>query len=449
MRFFLTPDMMPDGETLAQLEQLARVPGLQNHIAVLPDIHRKSRNPSPTGTVVAAKNALVPRAIDTGINCGMRMIRTDIDARALTPPVLDDLFGKLKSAIPVLEHEPEIFSPQQVAEILVTGGRWSQKEFGLSDLELDCIENRGTMPAETNDAEAILASMPERAIKKAGRCLGTLGDGNHFLELQEIAEVLNRDLAHRLGLSKGRAFFMLHTGSRSVGSAMMKAYLKEMEEKLHSSWPTATGGPICSIPADSAEGERFIRALAAASNFGYANRIVITEKLRTAVRQVLHDETLEMPLLYDCGHVSISAEMWRGERLWIHRHGASRALPPSLLQEHPVFSQTGQPLPIPGSMGHDSYVGVAGEKAVETFYSVNHGAGRVLDKSEALSRFTEAQIEREMLNKNIRLYRYGSDKIAEQAPASFKNIAQVIEAMSAMLLATPVVRLRPLAVLKG
>jgi len=214
------------------------------------------------------------------------------------------------------------------------------------------------------------------------------------------------------------------------------------------------------MPADSEEGIRFARAVAAASNFGFANRIAITEKLREAVRKVLRDKTLRLPLLYDCAHVSIKPEQWNGatdgacgaagaEKLWVHRHGASRALPPSKMADHPIFSQTGQPVPIPGSMGHDSYVGVADERTAETFYSVNHGAGRVMDKPEALAQFTDTAVEQEMREKNIRLYRYGADHIAEQAPAAFKDISQVIRAMSAFSLARPVVRLRPVAVLKG
>lgn len=194
---------------------------------------------------------------------------------------------------------------------------------------------------------------------------------------------------------------------------------------------------------------KFARAISAASNFGFANRIAITERLRAAVRKTLRDESLPLPLLYDCAHVSIKLESWNGEKLWVHRHGGSRALPPSQMREHPVFSQTGQPVPVPGSMGHASYIGVAGEKTVDTFYSINHGAGRVLDKPEAVAQFTAAQVEKEMRDKNIRLYRYGADNIAEQAPSSFKDITRVIKAMAALSLARPVVRLRPVAVLKG
>jgi tRNA-splicing ligase RtcB len=166
----------------------------------------------------------------------------------------------------------------------------------------------------------------------------------------------------------------------------------------------------------------------------------------------LRDETLALPLLYDCAHVSIQLEPWNGGKLWVHRHGASRALPPSKFSAHPVFSKTGQPVPIPGSMGHASYVGVADERTVESFYSVNHGAGRVMDKPEAMAHFTERQVESEMRAKNIRLYRYPSGQdgsIAEQAPGSFKDISQVVRAMLVLSLAKPVVRLRPVAVLKG
>ncbi len=447
LKFFLTPELMPDAETVAQLENLANATGLAYHVAVLPDVHRKSRNLSPTGTVVAAKNRIVPRAVDTGINCGMRMVRTDIDVRDLGVPVLDEIFDELRRTIPVLEHEHDALSAEEVAGILVQGGQWSQKRFGLSEEELSCIENRATMPVDTTEAAAIMASMPEQAIKKGLRSFCTIGAGNHFLELQEIIEVLDRDVARLLGLSEGKAVFMLHTGSRTLGSRMMKLYLAELEEKFR---PAQHGTPIWSMPADSEEGVKYARAVSAASNFGFANRIALTEKLRAAMRKALCDDALQMPLLYDCAHVSIKLEEWHGgEKLWVHRHGASSALPPSRCASHPVFSKTGQPVPIPGSMGHHSFIGVAEENAVETFCSVNHGAGRVMDKPEALARFTEQQIHSEMEAKNIRLYRYGSDNIAEQAPSSFKDISQVIRAMSALALARPVVRVRPVAVLKG
>jgi tRNA-splicing ligase RtcB len=447
IKLFLSPQMMPDTETMVQLEQLAHTRGLAHHVAVLPDVHRKSRNISPTGTVVVSKDTIVPRAVDTGINCGMRMVRTDIEVREFTTSVLDRLFAELQATIPVYTHENETLHDDDVYDILVKGGAWSQKHFGLSDEEMHCIEEKGTMPTDAKSAQEILAAMPKKSIKKGRRMLGTLGDGNHFLELQEIVEVLDGEIARALGLVKGQAFFMLHTGSRAVGSKMMKGFLHENEES--DTRKSELDSPIWTLPVDSERGLKYACSVSAASNFGFANRIAITEMLRRAARKIFADQTLRLPLLYDCAHVSIKKEQWKGESLWIHRHGASRALPAAHCGDHPIFSKTGQPVPIPGSMGHHSYVGVADIRAAEAFFSVNHGAGRLMDKPEASMQFTEQQIETELREKKIRLYRYYSDNIAEQAPGSFKDISQVIETMSALALAKPVVKLRPVAVLKG
>ena len=302
------------------------------------------------------------------------------------------------------------------------------------------------MPTDTGDADAIVASLPAKALRKGRRGYGTIGAGNHFLELQEVAEVLDQDLARQLGLRLGDTVFMLHTGSRGVGSKTMKDHVERLEARWRD---PGSPSPLWTLPADSEDGRRFARAVSAASNFGFANRIAITERLRSAARRTLHDPSLRLPLLVDCAHVSIKPERWNGEALWVHRNGGSRALPPSALEGHPRFASTGQPIPIPGSMGDASYIGVAAEGAVDTYHSVNHGAGRVLDKPEAAARYSTADIQREMYEKGIRLYRYGGADIAEQAPGSFKDISQVVQAMRAHALATLVVRLKPLATLKG
>jgi len=203
------------------------------------------------------------------------------------------------------------------------------------------------------------------------------------------------------------------------------------------------------IPADSHQGRRFVQAVYAASNFGFVNRMAITEALRNAVRTTFGEPELAMPLLFDCSHVTIQQEEHHGERVWVHRHGANVALPPSRCADHPVFSQTGQPIPVPGSMGSDSYVGVGVEGNAATYCSANHGAGRVLDKPQAMAQFTERGVEEEMMARHIRLYRGGTMNIAEQAPGSFKDIRRVIEVMRALEIAQPVVRVRPLATMKG
>ncbi|MDQ7065417.1 MAG: RtcB family protein [candidate division KSB1 bacterium] len=444
IRFFLSETMLPDDQTRHQLQRLAAAEGLVSHVAVLPDIHRKHRNISPTGTAVATRNTLLPRAVDTGICCGMRMFKIGIPAREMSPERLDRLFAQIQKTVPVLFHEEDVLSKEEVLDVLLHGGRWAIQRFGLPESELEFIEDGGVFLTDAPSVERLVAAMPKKSLKKGRKCFGTIGDGNHFLELQEIVDILDFEAARWLGLEKGHTMFMLHTGSRSVGSKMMKHYLKEFESQLG-----MNGEHIWAVNADSEMGRNYVLAIAAACNFGFANRMAITEQVRAAVRAVFADDSLKLPLLYDCAHVSIKHERWNGDRVWVHRHGASRALPASQMADHPVFARTGQPVPIPGSMGHDSYIGVADVGAERTFFSVNHGAGRVLDKPEAVRQYTEADVEQEMRRKNIRLYRYGSDNIAEQAPGSFKNISQVLEAMQALQLARPVVRLRPLAVLKG
>lgn len=447
IRFFLTDKAMPDEQVVAQLRYLAKAEGIVSHVSVLPDIHLKARNVSPTGTAVATKKTLLPRAVDTGINCGIRMIRTGIDVSEFDPPILDALFYEIQKTVPVLFHEDDVLSKDEIPELLFQGSEWVIKRFNLDSSELDYIEDRGMFATEAQTIEDILACMPRKSLKKGRKCFGTLGDGNHFLELQEIVEILDGETAAMWGLEKGQAIFMLHTGSRSVGSKMMKHYLKVWEPEF---LPRQSGDtPIWAIPEHSDEGRQYTMALAAASNFGFANRMAITEQIRLAVRNVFHDQNLQLPLLYDCGHVSIKKEDWQGEQVWIHRHGASRALPAAYMKNHPLFAKTGQPLPIPGSMGHDSYIGAADIMCEQAFFSVNHGAGRVMDKPEASQAFSELDVENELKKKRIRLYRYGSDNIAEQAPGSFKNISEIIQIMQDLRLARPVVRLRPVAVLKG
>ena len=177
--------------------------------------------------------------------------------------------------------------------------------------------------------------------------------------------------------------------------------------------------------------------------------MAITEALRNAVRTTFAAPDLKLPLLFDCSHVTIQEEEHGGETLWVHRHGANAAMPPSRCAGHPVFGRTGQPIPIPGSMGSDSYIGVGVEGNAATYCSANHGAGRVLDKPQAALQFSTAGVEAEMAARHIRLYRGGTMDIAEQAPGSFKDIRAVVDVMQRLQIAQPVVRVRPLATLKG
>jgi tRNA-splicing ligase RtcB len=477
VHMFVSPEIMPGQDALDELIELARTEGLTHHIAAMPDVHYKGRNPAPTGIVLASRDRLVPFAVDKGINCGMRMVRSDLPASACTERMLDALYTELQRQVPIQPNKDTLLSKKEVRRALTEGAGWARQRFELPESELDGIERRGSMFAGMDvDPNEVLAAVPDPALKKARRAMGSLGAGNHFLEAQEIVEVLDAEKARLLGLEKGKVLFMMHTGSGAVGGLTMRYYsthgrIEALGERLrfdlaklrfhlrHARLSAQDFGLISkymfahrkffTIPADSYQGRRFVNAVYAASNFGYVNRMAITEALRNSVRTTFGDPNLSLPLLYDCSHVAIQQEMHHGEPMWVHRHGANAALPPSRCQNHPVFSRTGQPIPVPGSMGSDSFIGVGVEGNAATYCSANHGAGRTLDKPQAMAQFTEQGVEAEMAARHIRLYRGGTMNIAEQAPGSFKDIRAVIEVMNRLQIAQPVVRVRPLATLKG
>jgi tRNA-splicing ligase RtcB len=449
IRCFTEGELLPDEGARSQLEELARVPGLDRYVAVLPDVHRKARNPSPTGTVVVSRDVLVPRAVDEGVNCGMRMISTGVPAREFTPERLDELFGRLRRTMPVKYHAEPVVDPETLASVLTHGLEKLIDPLDLPSDELTRTENGGRVLRHL-EPEAIRERLtPERlakAIRKGGGTLGTIGAGNHFLELQEIAEVLDPDAADRLGLEAGGAVFMLHTDARRLGKKLLEPVFEEAQRAARAQ---GHPGELWTVPADSELGERCLAALAATCHAGFANRAAVTQLVRRSLRAVLGDPSLALPLVYDCGHETILRERHDGEWLWVHRHGASRAVPPARLDHDPLLDALGQPLPLPGAMGTDSYLAVARPGTAGTFHSVAHGAGRVLDKGEAAATYAEEQVEDEMRSRGVRLYRYGADAIGGQAPASFKNVHRVIEVMAALDMIRPVLRLRPIAVLKG
>ena len=444
VRYFTSGDLMPEPRAVEQLRRLAEVPGLDQHIAVLPDVHYKSRNPTPTGTVIVSRDVLLPRAVDDGHNCGMRMIGVGLPASELGPGVLDELFRKLIEAIPITAHESPLLSEDQCERLLTHGPSVLCGAIGMPAAELDRIENRGTMTPAL-DPDEILTVVRPKAIRKGNGWLGTIGGGNHFLELQEIVEILDPPAAGLLGLVPGETVFMLHTDSRRLG----KQVLRPLREEAAAVAGATAGDDLWTVSADTELGRRLVAGMAAATHAGYANRSAVTHLVRRTVRSVIGDAALELPLIYDCGHESIQKERHNGRWLWVHRHGASRALPASSVAHDPVLGRIGQPVPIPGSMGADSFIGVAQAGTADTFHSVAHGAGRIVEKAVAAGQYDAAQVEREMEREGIRLYRYGTDEIAGQAPASFKSAARVVDVMSALNLVRPVVRLRPIAVLKG
>ena len=453
----------PDPRAVAQLETLADAPGVTSPLVALPDIHYKGRNPAPTGLVAAVSGGVIPLAIDAGVNCGMRIHVLDLVADELGEDGVQRFFDGVRARVPTGWHPQPVVSDAEMAEVLTRGAAWVTERHGGRGGPLAHIENAGALAVGQ-----VKAAIPRGAWRRGRRGLGVLGGGNHFLEVHVVEEVLHPHGA-LLGLERGRLLVLLHSGSGVVGKTVGLFYgardeysgrnrLQHELEKV--AYHLRAGDRVARVdhfrrdkfrllPEESSEGRRCLAAMAAAANFGYANRATIGAAIEEAVAEAFGG-SVTAPLLYDLSHNLVQPETHEGRRLFIHRQGANRALPPGAMGDDPIFSVTGQPFPVPGSMGASSFICVGRETAAATFFSANHGAGRVLDKPEARRAFTAQTVEAEMAGQHISLFNQGGAAgLAEQAPGAFKDITAVIDVMEKMGIATAVARTSPLGVLKG
>jgi tRNA-splicing ligase RtcB len=444
IRCFGGDHLQPDEQSRLQLAEMAGLAGASEHVTVLPDVHYKSRNPAPSGTVLVTKGTIFPRAIDDGMNCGMRSMATGMDARAFTPELIDALFGRIKATVPLKRHEEPLLDERDTEEVLVHGLEAMVEPLGLPEDELLRTENGGRFQLGLDPAQ-IRAALPRKPLKKHRGSIGVLGAGNHFLELQEVVEICDPEAAQRLGLFEGQAMFMMHSDSGKLGKRMLRDVHAEAEELYRSPGSSELFG----VPLDSEIAPRYLACLTATLHAGFANRAAITELVRRALRHVFGDPAFRLALVGDSGHETIQPEVFDGNELWVHRHGASHALPPSERIADPALRDLGFPVPLAGCLGADSYVCLGRTGNESTFHSAPHGAGRVLGKDESAQRYDPDVVEADVRQRGVRLYRYHSDNIAGQAPWSFKNVAEVVDAMASQSLLRPVVRLRPLAALKG
>ncbi|NQT93637.1 MAG: RtcB family protein [Lentisphaerae bacterium] len=323
---------------------------------------------------------------------------------------------------------------------------WSARR---PDEEADDIQRTEDFGSLAGDASKVGA----RAIERGRVQLGTLGGGNHFLEIQVVERVDHADVAEAFGLFKGQIVIMIHSGSRGFGHQVAGDYMKLAASKTGKQCPNKH---LCFLPTDSPEGQDYVGAMRAAANFAYANRQMMAMLVRHNFRHIHGD--VPMPLVYDVTHNMAKLEEHGGMDLWIHRKGATRAFPPSRMEGTP-FAETGQPVLIPGSMGTASYVLVGKPGAAESLFSVNHGAGRVMSRSAATGRgrgrnkkqrppaISDRRFDETM--RGVKLICANRRSVKEEAPDAYKDIDSVIDVVVGAGLADVVARMKPLAVLKG
>ncbi|MCI4335782.1 MAG: RtcB family protein [Thermoplasmata archaeon] len=438
--------------SLQQLANVATLPGIQLHALAMPDIHFGYG--FPVGGVAAfdVKEGVVsPGGIGYDINCGVRLVRTGL-TRDEVRPHLANLIDALYKAVPsgVGSKGPVTLSEGELDEVLADGAAWAvRRGFGReSDLAVQ-VEN-GRMPG------ADPAAVSPAARKRGHRQLGTLGSGNHFLEVQAVDEIFFPEFAERLGLVTGEVVVMLHTGSRGLGHQVATDYIATMDQRLAREGVTLVDRQLSCAPVASDDGQRYLRAMAAGANYAWANRQLITDGVRRAFGQVFGRSESEQGLdvVYDIAHNMAKLEHHAvdgGRReVLVHRKGATRAFPAGRDEVPVAYREFGQPVLIPGDMGTASYVLAGLPTSMErSFGSSCHGAGRLLSRHAAVRRFRYEEVTRSLGAKGIIVRAASREGVTEEAPGAYKDVEQVVRVAEGAGLTRRVARLVPLGVVKG
>ena len=440
-------------QALEQVCNVATLPGIVGPSMAMPDIHWGYGFPIGGVAAFDAEEGVVsPGGVGYDINCGVRLLRSSLDADTIRPQ-LDTLTDALFRAVPsgVGSHRRDFkLSGSEERQVLLHGAAWAiQRGFGEPG-DLDRIESGGVIPGA--DPETV----SERALERGRAQLGTLGSGNHFLEIQEVEVVYDESVAGVLGLCKGQVAVSIHTGSRGLGYQVCDDFLKVMLKAARRYGITLPDRQLCCAPLQSEEARRYLAAMACAANFAFANRQMITGWVRETFEQVLNKSSAELRLgvIYDVCHNIAKWEKHvvdgRERRLCVHRKGATRAFPPGHAEIPAAYRHIGQPVLIPGDMGRYSYVltGTTGAYR-ETFGSTCHGAGRVMSRHAAKKAARGHDLIGELARRGVVIRAAGRATVAEEMPEAYKDVADVVAVVQQAGIGHPVARLKPMAVVKG
>ncbi|HUP20294.1 MAG TPA: RtcB family protein [Gemmatimonadota bacterium] len=456
-RVYASDEMMAEirrDESLAQVRNVACLPGIVGASLAMPDIHWGYG--FPIGGVAATEaegGAISPGGVGYDINCGVRLARSDIEADALGPARLRSLVDALFEAVPSgvgSEGSIRKLSRADQERMLVEGARWAVEEGFGTPGDLDHTEENGRIAGADPDA------VSDRAKGRGLSQVGTLGSGNHFLEIQRVSRVLDPALANAFGLFAGQVVVMIHSGSRGFGYQICDDYIKRIKPRLADYGYDLPDVQLAAAPLDSDEGRDYLGAMRCAANYAWCNRQVMLHKTREAFQRVLGigPGELRMDLVYDVCHNIAKIETHRVDgvdrKVCVHRKGATRAFPPGHPDVPAAYRSSGQPVLVPGSMGSRSYVcaGIPGAM-VETFGSTCHGAGRRLSRTAARKEARGRDLLGEMEARGVIVRATGMRTVAEEMPFAYKDVADVTRVMEEAGVSRRVVELAPMGVVKG
>jgi len=447
----LLKDIRQD-KAMEQVANVAFLPGIVNASLAMPDIHWGFGFPigGVAATDIENGGVISPGGVGYDINCGIRLLKTNLE--------FEDIKGKLKeltyalfSDIPSgIGSKGDIrVSAKEEKEILLKGSQWAVKQgYGTQD-DLDCTEENGSIVGADPDAVSV------RAYERGKAQSGTLGSGNHFLEVQVIDQLYNRDACDALNLNLGQVTIMIHSGSRGFGYQVCEDYTRSMVHCLSKYNINVPDRQLACAPVNSDEGKAYLGAMKCAANYAWANRQCLMHLTRLSFERVFNAswQKLGMFLIYDVAHNIAKIEKHKvsgkEKNLCVHRKGATRSLPPG----HPAlpdrYKKLGQPVIIPGDMGRNSYLLVGDERAHETFFSACHGAGRVKSRTASARSTNLHTLLKDLESRGIIVKASGRDTIVEEAPQAYKDVNEVVDVVHNAGLAKRVCRMRPLGVIKG
>jgi tRNA-splicing ligase RtcB (3'-phosphate/5'-hydroxy nucleic acid ligase) len=444
---------MSEDRTLDQAVNVSTLPGVRKHVVVLPDGHEGYG--FPVGGVAATdmeEGVISPGGVGYDINCGVRLLRSNLNVNQVKPH-LKDLVNELFNSIPSgVGSEGAIkLTKSELDELLIEGVDWAIEHGYGNKQDSEVCEEKGRMKGANPE------SVSDMARKRGSPQLGSLGSGNHFLEIQQIQEIFDENAAKVMGLEKGKITVLIHCGSRGFGHQVCSDYLRYSEKSLKKYNIELIDRELACVPNNSIEGENYRKAMYSALNFAWSNRQIITHFTRKTFEKIFSSsETgLDMKLVYDVAHNIAKVERHKvdgeGMRdLVIHRKGATRAFPAGMEQVPEKYRQIGQPVIIPGSMGTASWILVGNKKSLDlSFGSTAHGAGRTMSRGAAKRSYTVEKVKAELDSKGIYIKALTKNGIVEETPLAYKDVDSVVNVSDKLGIATKVAKLVPIGVIKG
>lgn len=455
-RIYASPrqiELLRNDPCLQQVVNVAHLPGIVACSLAMPDIHWGYGFPIGGVAATRLENGVIsPGGVGYDINCGVRLVRTELlyeDVREKIADLVRALFASIPSGVGAHGAIPKL-SAAEVRRVLRSGAAWAVENGYGTRADLDHTEEEGRL--ETADPDLV----SETAIERGAKQLGTLGSGNHFLEIDRVEEVYLPEAAAQCGIQKHGIAVLVHSGSRGLGYQVCEDYLGTMGRAMERYRIRVPDRQLACAPIQSSEGSAYLGAMAAAANFAWCNRQVMMALAERCFLSALGISPRELGwrLVYDVCHNIAKIETHRvdGETgsLCVHRKGATRAFGPERREIPHAYRQVGQPVLIPGDMGRGSFVLLGTAMAMEkTFGSTCHGAGRVMSRGQSKKASRGRNLVEEMREQGVSVMAHGRDTLAEEMPHAYKDVAEVVDVMEEAGISRKLARLRPIGVIKG